>query len=326
MPTPRREQVCLEITQHYHIVSRCVRRGYLCGQFGKRNYEHRKEWVESKLALLVEVFAIQLHGYAIMSNHYHLVVQVNSADVAQWSERDVAQRWTQLFSGDLLAKRFAEGGSLDEAQWLVLQKRIELWRARLSDVSWFMRILNESIARAANKEDQCTGRFWEGRFKSQALLGPEALLAAMVYVDLNPIRADIADSIPASDFTSGQQRFNAIQKVKAPNKTLPRMTELSDNVESFLPITPLSYLELLDFSGRMIKENKKGHIKSDQPPILEQLKFSNEQWRTLCKDFERPFKQFVGSCENIRGACVTLGKKALHGISAAKRLFSPCVA
>jgi putative transposase len=90
-------------------------------------------------------------------------------------------------------------------------ERIGELRRRLCSLSWFMAQLNESIARAANKEDSVMGRFWESRFKCQVLLDEAAIAACMVYVDLNPIRAGLAASPEESDFTSIQERIRAWQ-------------------------------------------------------------------------------------------------------------------
>jgi hypothetical protein len=113
------------------------------------------------------------------------VVKINPARVADWTDQEVAQRWLQIFSGPLLMRQFLTGTDLTECQIQRVAELLAIWRERLADLSWLMRCINEPIARMANSEDHCTGSFWEGRFKSQALLDDRALLACMAYVDLS---------------------------------------------------------------------------------------------------------------------------------------------
>ncbi|NKN33109.1 transposase [Marichromatium bheemlicum] len=206
MTRPRASLVSLSDTPWYHVVTRCVRRAYLCGfdRLTGRSFEHRRGWVELRLRQLAGVFAIDVAAYAVMSNHVHLVVRVDADRAAGWSDTEVLRRWRCLFRGPVVVERFlspATRAEMTEAELDGVAGLVETYRARLADLSWFMRVLNESIARAANREDGVRGRFWEGRFRSQAILDETALLAVMAYVDLNPIRAGIAETPEESAHT-----------------------------------------------------------------------------------------------------------------------------
>src|SRR5262245_39648615 len=208
MTCPRKAIVSLQDTPYYHVVSRCVRRAFLCGydEYAGRDYSHRRHWVLERLTELTSAFAIDVCVYAVMSNHYHLVLRVDRARALGWSPQEVVARWRKLHRIPTLVERWLSGEA-GEAEREVAECMISLWRERLYNLSWFMRCENEHLARRANEEDDCKGRFWEGRFKSQALLDEAALLTAMVYVDLNPIRAGIAETPEQSEFTSIYQRI-----------------------------------------------------------------------------------------------------------------------
>jgi REP element-mobilizing transposase RayT len=196
----------------YHCVTRCVRRAFLCGRDGLtgKDFEHRREWIRGRLRELTEIFAVEVMAYAVMANHVHVVLRVAPERARGWSFEELAGRWCRLFpkerdaegravipTGEALRNHFAGEG------------REARCRERLADLSWFMRCLNEPIARRANREDGCTGRFWEGRFKCQRLTDAGAVLACMAYVDLNPVRAGLASTPEGSDYTSGQDRLVA---------------------------------------------------------------------------------------------------------------------
>ena len=301
MPQPRKNLISLGDTPFYHCMSRCVRRAFLCGvdHYSGIDYEHRRDWLEEKLHQVAEAFAIKLCAYAVMHNHYHVVLNVRS-DIAQsWPAMEVVERWHQLFSGTKLSQCFVAGVTLDKTEKLILNKDIALWRTRLMDISWFMRIVNESIARQANSEDKCTGRFWEGRFKSQALLDDKALLSCMAYVDLNPVRAGITSTPELSDHTCIQQRITA----KTTN------AQLRQSIEGFvgrqseqigLPFVLDDYLELVDWTGRAIREDKRGAISEDIPPILDRLELQPKSWNTLTTKFEQQFNHWVGSQRRVK--------------------------
>ncbi|WP_412852706.1 transposase [Ectothiorhodospira shaposhnikovii] len=211
MTQPRASLISLDETPWYHLVSRCVRRAFLCGKdpLTGTSYEHRRAWIEGRILALSSVFAIDIAAYAVMSNHYHVVLRVDASRTHGWTMEQILTRWTQLFTGPAPVQRYLSDDRvrMSAAEMAQVEELAEIYRARLHDISWFMRVLNESIARQANQEDGVKGRFWEGRFKSQALLDEQALLAAMAYVDLNPIRAGIADTLERSEYTSIARRI-----------------------------------------------------------------------------------------------------------------------
>jgi putative transposase len=199
----------------YHCFSRCVRRAFLYGfdALTNRDFSHRKAWLVDRLRHLAAIFAIEVCAYAIMENHYHTILRTRPDIVASWSDWEVATRWLTLFPRRRTIRGAATLPAEEEIRALSHRpERIAQLRQRLCSLSWFMGRLNEFIARAANKEDRVKGRFWESRFKCQALLDESAIAACMVYVDLNPIRAGLAATPEESDFTSIQERIRAWRK------------------------------------------------------------------------------------------------------------------
>ncbi|MBB1488999.1 transposase [Oceanospirillum sediminis] len=286
MTRARREQISPSDTPYYHCIARCVRRAFLCGEdeFSGQSFEHRRQWIIDRLVQLDQMFAIDICAYALMSNHYHLVLYINQQQAQSWSDDEVIARWTQLFTGPVLIQRYKRGEYQTDAELDKVAEIVAEWRERLMDISWFMRCLNEHIARKANEEDNCKGRFWEGRFKSQALLDEQGLLTCMAYVDLNPVRAAISDCPEASDFTSIQQRIweyapEADHTEPSPDKPVlkPFSAEQADS-EFAIAFDPADYLELVDWTGRCAREDKRGAISSHFPPILSRLNIDAEQW------------------------------------------------
>jgi REP element-mobilizing transposase RayT len=160
---------------------------------------------------LASVFGVDILTYAILSNHMHLVVRTRPDVVRAWTDDEVALRWLRIFPGKRFDEQLAEPTTLDVRALAGDMERIAVLRTRLSDPSWFMRALSEPIARLANRQDECTGSFWEGRFKAQTITDEAGLLACSMYVDLNPIRAAMSESPEQALHTSAYDRIAALQ-------------------------------------------------------------------------------------------------------------------
>lgn len=220
----------------------------------------------------------------------------------------MVQRWQCLYRGPLLIQRYDAGAPLSAAEQATISDIITEYRKRLSNLSWFMKCLNESIARRANQEDNCTGHFWESRHKSQALLTEEALISAMAYVDLNPIRAGMAETPETSEHTSIKERieprFNLREAIRqavneqtlcdftVPLKALlPFDGAITQEVQTGIPFEFNNYLALVDWTGRAIRSDKKGHIPNHLPAILERLSIQPELWLQNSTQFEARYRQ-----------------------------------
>ena len=181
-----------------------------------------------------------------------------------------------------------------------------------------MKVLNENVARRANKEDECGGHFWESRYKSQALLDEKAVLSAIAYVDLNPIRAAMADTPETSDHTSIKMRVDYWKskshhhrcdhtKNRQPKSLLPFAGNLRQPMPRGLIFNLIDYIQLLDWTGRIIRDDKRGAISESAPPILQRLDISTQHWIELSTNFEQRFKGIAGSAQSIKALCAHFG-------------------
>ena len=330
MPKSRSSQVSLDATPYYHIISRCVRRAFLCGNdlYSGKNFDHRKSWFEDRMFQLQSVFAIDICAFAVMSNHSHLVVYVDEESAKNWSTQEVVERWHQIFNGTLYTQKLLAGESLSIGEMQAVDQVAEEWRDRLMDISWFVRCLNEHIARKANAEDQCSGRFWEGRFKSQALLDDQAILSCMAYVDLNPLRAQMAKTPEASAHTSIQRRAQKAAATKTPNvpshqpkELLPFVGAERKNMPKGLQWYAKDYLQLVDWTGRQIRQGKRGSINQNIPDILDRLGIDPDNWVLATTHFESKFKNIVGLVESLRTALAAFKRRRLPGLTASRMIF-----
>lgn len=340
MTMPRGETVNPEQQGTYHCWSRCVRRAFLCGvcrQTGK-NYEHRKAWIQDRLAELSEIFAITVLAYAIMDNHKHLMLR-NNPDVArEWDKEEVARRWLRLFPHRRDSSGAPAEPSEEELGAITSDPaKVETIRRRLMDISWFMRCLKENIARRANIEDEVTGCFWEGRFKCSRLDDPGAVLSCMVYIDLNPIRACKAKTPEESEYTSAftriwEQHLEA-SKSKENEQSFKEGTFLSEKTNWLCPMEKIfgdeieskislaDYLSLLDETGRCLAAGKQGVIPENIPAILERVGVNAKNWLETSRSFGRKFPRVAGPVERMRQAAQAVGRKWFRGLSAARLCF-----
>lgn len=324
----RSEIVATDEVQAFHLVNRCVRKSFLCGkdlQTG-RDFSHRKNWIRDRLEELAGIFAIEILSYSVMDNHVHVVVKTRPDLVRSWSDGQTALRWWNLFP----QRRHQDGTPAvpTEQELHAIQidrSRLIQLRKRLSCVSWFMRCLAEPIARRANREEETTGRFWDGRFFAQPLLDEAAIAACIAYVELNALRARTAHTLEESEFNSARDRIDdrkaasAIRGSQQKRKAVEgsragwlspielrhdlKKSELSGSKrrasnQGCLPMSQDQYLTLLDWTGRQTHRGKPGATPVDAPPILERLGMDPNHWLAIVRDFRKVFRFEAGRPES----------------------------
>lgn len=365
MTMPRTSLVSLSDTPWYHVVSRCVRRAYLCGEdySSGKNFEHRRDWIESRIRELSSIFAIDVAAYAVMSNHHHIVVRIDAERAAGWGDDEVLARWTRIFTGPVAVRKYlkSERDDLNPSGLANIAALADTYRRRLFDLSWFMRVLNETVARMANAEDGVTGRFWEGRFKSQALLDDQALLTAMAYVDLNPIRAGLAETPEQSAHTSIRRRLidlstkssgndsptaktntPPVKQVRKAAAELRRQevgqlrpeSELqglvaapllgfssSPSAARAIPFALPDYLELVDVLGRAVHPTKRGFIPETTPAILSRLDIDCDTFIANAGQLLSGFGRAVGAPQRLAAMAEHHRCRFLRGMGKARAVF-----
>ena len=243
-----------------------------------------------------------MFAYAVMSNHYHLVLKVDPNGSASWTDSDIADKWLKVCPGRLPKDKGNDVLSIRKAALLSDPARLMELRARLSSLSWFMRFINEPLARLANKEDHCTGRFWEGRFRSQVLLDEASALACMVYVDLNPVRAGIADDPQESEFTSLRHRLDhqSLDKpVVALNGESPSMP--------FDPIELTDYVSLVRWTADSQSDQRQG-TSPDVHPCLTRSHTNTDSWFRDHLPKPNHWQRAIGSIGSLRTHAAEIGQ------------------
>jgi REP element-mobilizing transposase RayT len=350
--TPRSEIFEEDTVGCYHCINRCVRRAFLCGydSVTGKSFNHRKGWIRERLEALAAIFGIDILDYAVMSNHFHVILRNRPDIVAKWSDEEVVRRWWNLFPERKDDRgQPAEPEPRELAMMIRDRKRLNELRKRLSHISWFMRCLSEHIARRSNREDDTTGRFWSGRFKATRLLDESALLACSVYVDLNPIRAGVAKTPETSRYTSAYERIRSRKPTRSQKKSRRsqrrgrqteadawlspiELIERGSNPDGhprqrasnrgFLPMGRDDYLRLLDWTGRQIRSDQQGRIPSHLAPILERLKIVPDGWAEMVQQFGRWFGTAAGGTDALIAEAARRDRRWLQGVPRSRAVFA----
>jgi REP element-mobilizing transposase RayT len=339
MTIARAQLVDVSVTRWYHCISRCVRRASLLGE-GETD---RRLWIEKRLEELSQIFSISVAGFAILDNHLHVLMRLDPDVGGAWSDEEVVRRWGRLFpprdkSGQPIAVSSAwVEWRLKDAAWVAKT------RARLQSLSWFMKCLKEPLSRLVNRQENTRGFFFEGRFKSVAVLDEESLLAACAYIDLNPVAAGIAEAPETSEHTSIKERVEHVQAqgrtddLKAARKGSIAGSKAAAGLEESHWLCPIedrrslgsqregmlegfslgSYLLLVDYTGRIFRAGKAA-MPREVAEILERVGTTADAWQATLEALRkgRLFGRFfAASRARLREVAHGLGLRGVPNLA-----------
>jgi REP element-mobilizing transposase RayT len=347
MTTPRKRLVDPNVTRFYHCISRCVRQALLCGQ----GAEDRKQWLEDRIELLISCFSISACGFAILDNHLHVLTRLNPGVADAWSNEEVVRRWLKIHPPATLDVDSEKTLQAWIKQVLEDEEKVDEYRRRLENLSWFMKSLKEPLARLANKSDGVRGAFWEKRFQSIAILDEEALLATCAYIDLNPLAAGIETTPETSSHTSIRQRIDHAkiqvnwEDVKASIASSFQGSQAAGNIEQDHWLCPVedrrelhanskddspapregmlagyslsSYFLLVDYTSRLYRKEK-ASVSRELAGIFERLKTTPEVWyQRLKKLLDRTHlfgRYFTTEPERLKELAAKQGRHHLNNL------------
>jgi len=292
---------------------------------------------KNRLKELAGIFSVSVAGFSVLDNHLHVLVRIDPATAAAWTDEEVVRRWGRLFPPRGAGRKALPVTEDWVKQQLMKPEWVQQTRERLQSLSWLMKCLKEPLSRLANREEQARGAFFEGRFKSIAILDDEALIATCAYIDLNPVAAGLAPVPEASAHTSIKARVEHLvaegniqetetavtgpaQPKRADIEASHWLCPVEDRRCHGLPregmiegLTLGHYLQLVDYTGRLLRQGK-ATISAEVESIFTRLQSSGSVWQermTRLSGGRLLGRFFAAGRETLRATANRLGMRHL---------------